>query len=159
MSDGVPGVYVFCDVEGGAIYIGYTAHLATRMKNHERWKAWWPEVASIEWRPMPTTADALVLEGRLIASLKPRHNGTKLIPQIEPEDSLTDAERDTLRSMVVFTPRWIDPQGHEDQRTALTAYVRSLMAAGRSDGAIAQAVGRATSWATGFRTRRRYEAA
>lgn len=141
------GVYVFRDSAEEVIYVGFTEHRADRMRNHERWKSWWPEVASIEWLPMPSAEDALLLESRMIADLRPRFNGTKLAPQQVPSDALSDDERSTLRGLL-----------SSGRRGELVAFVRSLNATGLSDAAIAHAAGRAASWATDIRARRRYAA-
>ena len=65
-----PGVYIlhFPGLRG-AIYIGSTKHLRTRLSQHKRQKPGW---STFDWYPTRTEQEAREMERKLLAELKSR---------------------------------------------------------------------------------------
>jgi predicted GIY-YIG superfamily endonuclease len=79
----VPGVYVFRDDLGGALYVGKaknlrrrlrTYRLAGRRRSHRKMRLLVREAASLEVRPLGSEREALLTENALIRELRPRRN-------------------------------------------------------------------------------------
>jgi DNA polymerase-3 subunit epsilon len=70
-----PGVYIFRDERGRALYVGKSVSLRSRARAHFCAPAGWTERAEIvDYRPTNSELGALVLENRLIKQLKPPGN-------------------------------------------------------------------------------------
>jgi hypothetical protein len=75
-----PGVYVFRDAGGRALYVGKATNLRRRLGAHfalRRWRALGPEmarVAAVEWEEAGSEVEALVREAALIRALQPAAN-------------------------------------------------------------------------------------
>ena len=76
-----PGVYLMCDAEGTALYVGKAANLRKRVSSYfdarpkiERLMRMIARIQSIEVSLTRTEAEALLLENEWIKSLKPRYN-------------------------------------------------------------------------------------
>ncbi len=70
-----PGVYVFRDERGRALYVGKSVSLRTRARSHFCAPAGWTERAEIvDYRPTNSELGALVLENRLIKQWRPAGN-------------------------------------------------------------------------------------
>jgi excinuclease ABC subunit C len=78
-----PGVYIFRDEDGAALYAGKAKNIrrrlqtyrnATRRKAHRKMRTLVREASSLEVRLQPTERDALLLENELIRALRPRYN-------------------------------------------------------------------------------------
>lgn len=67
-------LYRLRDKAGELLYVGITDNPERRWKDHEKDKAWWPQVAarSVEW--LPTRDLALSAEAKTIRAERPRHN-------------------------------------------------------------------------------------
>ena len=109
-----PGVYVFRDWAGAALYVGKAANLRRRLTAHfadRRWLVLPPALAAveaIEWQQVGSEIEALLREALLIRDLKPAVNiqtaaptlGTRAIP------------RSLVQDVVVLVPS-IDPGAAE----------------------------------------------
>ncbi len=78
-----PGVYLFLDAKGQVLYAGKAKNLrrrlagyrnASRRKAHRKMRTLVREAASLEVRPQESEAQALLLENRLIRTLRPPYN-------------------------------------------------------------------------------------
>lgn len=78
-----PGVYLFKDEDGVALYVGKAKNLRRRVqcyrnagrgKAHRKMRILVREAAAIEIRPTESERHALLLENELIRSLRPRYN-------------------------------------------------------------------------------------
>lgn len=78
-----PGVYLFRDAEGRVLYAGKAKDLrrrlagyrnASRRKAHRKMRTLVREAASLEVRPQESETQALLLENRLIRTLRPPYN-------------------------------------------------------------------------------------
>ena len=77
-----PGLYLMKDAQGRVIYIGKAKNLRSRAGSYfhkaaaddRRICEWIDEVADIEFLPADDEVDALLMEGRLIKDIQPKHN-------------------------------------------------------------------------------------
>lgn len=78
-----PGVYLFRDADGRVLYVGKAKDLrrrltgyrnASRRKAHRKMRMLVRLAASLEVRPQESETDALLLENRLIRTLRPPYN-------------------------------------------------------------------------------------
>ena len=70
-----PGVYIFRDERGRALYVGKSVSLRSRARAHFCAPAGWTERAEVvDYRPTNSELGALVLENRLIKAWKPTGN-------------------------------------------------------------------------------------
>jgi DNA polymerase-3 subunit epsilon len=70
-----PGVYVFRDADGRAIYVGKSVCLRTRARSHFTTPTTWTgQAAHVDYEPTESELGALVLEDRLIKALRPSGN-------------------------------------------------------------------------------------
>ena len=67
-------LYRLYSADGTLLYIGIAQNWASRMKQHQEQKSWWPDVASTVFQPFPTREDAMVAEARAIKAERPLHN-------------------------------------------------------------------------------------
>jgi predicted GIY-YIG superfamily endonuclease len=74
------GVYVFCDADNRALYVGKAANLRRRLHAHfadRRWRSLHPavaRVARVDWQTTGSELEALLREAMLIAELQPAAN-------------------------------------------------------------------------------------
>jgi DNA polymerase-3 subunit epsilon len=70
-----PGVYVFRDADGHPLYVGKSVCLRTRARAHFTTPvAWTGEAEHVDYQPTESELGALVLENRLIKTLRPPGN-------------------------------------------------------------------------------------
>lgn len=78
-----PGVYLFRDENGDALYVGKAVSLrrrlfsyrnASRRKPHRKMRILVRQAASLEVQPLPSERDALLRENELILALRPPYN-------------------------------------------------------------------------------------
>src|SRR4029077_20738562 len=70
-----PGVYVFRDERGRALYVGKSVSVRSRARSHFCAPAGWTERAEVvDYIPTRSELGALVLENRLIKRWRPRGN-------------------------------------------------------------------------------------
>jgi DNA polymerase III subunit epsilon len=70
-----PGVYVFRDADGRPLYVGKSVCLRTRARAHFTTPATWTgEAEHVDYQPTESELGALVLENRLIKTLRPPGN-------------------------------------------------------------------------------------
>jgi DNA polymerase III subunit epsilon len=70
-----PGVYIFRDADGRALYVGKSVSLRTRARSHFTAAAEWTgETEIVDHRSTQSELGALVLENRLIKTLRPPAN-------------------------------------------------------------------------------------
>ena len=126
-----PGVYVFRDWVGAALYVGKAANLRRRLSAHfadRRWQVLPPAlagVATIEWQQAGSEIEALLREATLIRDLQPVVNvqtsapalATRsipsslvqdvvlLVPSIDPDAAELMAARDDGATMLQRTSR------------------------------------------------------
>jgi hypothetical protein len=67
-------LYRFYDATGTLLYVGITAELLRRVKQHEGTKAWWHQVANIAVEHFASRADVLEAEKLAIATECPAFN-------------------------------------------------------------------------------------
>ena len=109
-----PGVYVFRDWSGAALYVGKAANLRRRLSAHfaaRRWRVLPPAlaaVAAIEWQPVGSEIEALLREAILIRDLQPTVNVQRAAPT-----QATRAIPQSLVQDVVLLVRSIDPDAAE----------------------------------------------
>lgn len=70
-------VYRYYDADGRLLYVGQTAHLTTRDKNHRNTKAWYPQIARREVSGPFTKDIALAAEFFALQTEDPIHNRTR----------------------------------------------------------------------------------
>jgi len=68
------GVYAMLDAAGDVLYVGQTGSFKLRVRDHERTKKWWPQVARIVAYPCADLDLRLCLEAVSILRYRPRHN-------------------------------------------------------------------------------------
>lgn len=68
-------VYEFYDSDGDPVYVGYTVHLADRLRTHMG-SEMWREVVEVHTMRYPDKREAQDVEARLIRELQPRWNFT-----------------------------------------------------------------------------------
>src|SRR5215203_3011556 len=70
-----PGVYIFRDADGHPLYVGKSVCLRTRARAHFTTPvAWTGQAEHVDYQPTESELGALVLENRLIKTLKPPGN-------------------------------------------------------------------------------------
>jgi hypothetical protein len=109
-----PGVYVFRDWSGVALYVGKAANLRRRLSAHfaaRRWLVLPPAlagVATIEWQQVGSEIEALLREAILIRELQPSVNVQTAAPALA-----TRAIPPSLVQDVVLLVPSIDPEAAE----------------------------------------------
>jgi hypothetical protein len=109
-----PGVYVFRDWAGAALYVGKAANLRRRLSAHfadRRWLVLPPalaRVAAIEWQQVGSEIEAVLREALLIRELKPTVNIQKAAPAL----ATRAIPRALVQDVVVLVPS-IDPGSAE----------------------------------------------
>jgi len=109
-----PGVYVFRDWAGAALYVGKAANLRRRLSAHfadRRWRVLPPAlagVAAIEWQQVGSEIEALLREARLIRDLQPVVN----VQTAAPTQATRAIPRALVQDVVVLVPS-IDPDAAE----------------------------------------------
>jgi hypothetical protein len=105
-----PGVYVFRDWAGAALYVGKAANLRRRLSAHfaeRRWRVLPPAlagVAAIEWQQVGSEIEALLREARLIRDLQPVVN----VQTAAPTQATRAIPRALVQDIVALVPS-IDP--------------------------------------------------
>jgi predicted GIY-YIG superfamily endonuclease len=101
-----PGVYVFRDEEGCALYVGKAVNLRRRLRAHfsdRRWRATKPglaRAADVEWRLVGSEIEALLTEAVLIHELQPVVN----VQSGEPDLARRAVPRALARDVLVLAP-------------------------------------------------------
>jgi hypothetical protein len=119
-----PGVYVFRDWAGAALYVGKAANLRRRLSAHfadRRWLVLPPalsRIAAIEWQQVGSEIEALLREALLIRDLQPAVN----IQTAAPALATRAIPRALVQDVVLLVPS-IDPEAAE-------------LVAARDDGAV-----------------------
>jgi predicted GIY-YIG superfamily endonuclease len=109
-----PGVYVFRDAGGRALYVGKAANLRRRLGAHfadRRWRMLHPaaaRVALVDWQTTGSELEALVREATLIAELRPVVN----VQIGEPALRTRAVPEALVRDVVVLVPS-VDPDAVE----------------------------------------------
>jgi len=109
-----PGVYVFRDWAGAALYVGKAANLRRRLSAHfadRRWRVLPPALAgveAIEWQQVGSEIEALLREARLIRDLQPVVN----VQTAAPTQATRAIPRALVQDVVVLVPS-IDPDAAE----------------------------------------------
>jgi len=109
-----PGVYVFRDPDGRALYVGKAANLRRRLGAHfadRRWRALTPavaRVADVDWQLAGSELEALLREAMLIRELQPVAN----IHVGEPAMRTRAVPASLLRDVLVLLPS-VDPEAVE----------------------------------------------
>ena len=109
-----PGVYVFRDWAGAALYVGKAANLRRRLSNHftdRRWRVLPPALAgvtTIEWQQVGSEIEALLREAALIRDLQPVVN----IQTAAPTLATRAIPSSLVRDVVLLVPS-IDPNAAE----------------------------------------------
>lgn len=67
-------VYRALDSSGILLYVGVTCNFRPRMKQHQKEKAWWKDVARVAIETYPTRKLALDAEARIIRTEDPVFN-------------------------------------------------------------------------------------
>jgi hypothetical protein len=94
-------VYRFYAPDDALLYVGRSARLPQRIRDHFRDKPWWAEASRIELEHFDTAAEMVAHEAVLIRSLAPRYN-IALMPQRRPVVEVAP-ERDPLAEQLTFT--------------------------------------------------------
>jgi hypothetical protein len=98
-----PGVYVLCDENGAALYVGKAINLRRRLGTHftrRRWRGLKKELAraaDAEWQVVGSELEALLREATLIAELRPPAN----VQVSQPELSTRGIPRALVRDVIV----------------------------------------------------------
>jgi predicted GIY-YIG superfamily endonuclease len=106
-----PGVYVFRDEDGRALYVGKAKNLRRRLSAHfadRRWLALKPalaRVANVEWQVVGCEIEALIREASLIRELTPVVNVQVGAPTLRQRS----ISRTLVRDVVVLAPA-VDPE-------------------------------------------------
>ncbi len=109
-----PGVYVFRDWAGAALYVGKAANLRRRLSAHfadRRWRVLPPAlggVAAIEWQQVGSEIEALLREALLIRDLQPVVN----VQTAAPTQATRAIPRSLVQDVVMLVPS-IDPDAVE----------------------------------------------
>ncbi len=69
-----PAVYRLFDRNGVLLYIGASAEASTRLRNHELYKPWWPDVADVRIKRFADMDAAFEAESAAIYAEGPLHN-------------------------------------------------------------------------------------
>ena len=98
-SPNAPGVYKMYDADGNLLYVGKAKNLSNRLKQYldisklELHKQVMRTlVARVDWEITPTESDALILEQKLIKTLKPKYNIMLTDGKMYPMIALTQSE-------------------------------------------------------------------
>jgi len=105
-APGSPGVYVFKDADGRALYVGKAVNLRRRLRAHfadRRWLTLKPalaRVAAVEWQEVGSEIEALLREAMLIRELNPVVN----VQVRTPESHTRVIPRALFRDVVLVVP-------------------------------------------------------
>ena len=116
-SPRAPGVYKMYDAGDNLLYVGKAKNLSNRLNQYMDISKLEPHkqvmrslVARVEWEITPTESDALILEQKLIKTLKPKYNIMLTDGKMYPMIALTHSEfprllkfRGKISSVVMYT--------------------------------------------------------
>lgn len=74
LEERLHALYRFFSADGVLLYIGITADIPTRFRDHKAGKPWWLEIAHVAIEHFPDRASVLAAEKRAIIAEKPRWN-------------------------------------------------------------------------------------
>jgi hypothetical protein len=99
-------VYRFFAEDDTLLYIGMTAYLKDRFRDHKRLKPWWPEVARTDIQWYPDRMEAAQAEAAAIVSEQPRYNiRTALDSSVSPGFPAPSVRRsDKVRDILKESP-------------------------------------------------------
>ena len=128
-----PGVYVFRDWAGCALYVGKAVHLRRRLRAHfahRRWRALPPamaRVAAVEWHRVGSEIEALIVEAVLIGDLQPLVNVQTAAPALDTRA----IPRSLVRDVVLLVPSIVPRCGRNRRRTSRRRHAAAANAAKR----------------------------
>jgi predicted GIY-YIG superfamily endonuclease len=85
-------VYLLWAADQTLLYVGRSSASMTRQRDHQRTKAWWPDVAAATFEHFPSKSEAIARERELIERLAPRHN-RMFVPPAEVAELLAGSAR------------------------------------------------------------------
>lgn len=85
---GEVGVYMCIDILDRPVYIGMTADLKRRLREHETKSHWWRHVVRTEWYPQADRELALFVERNAIRRLRPEFNTQSNVDPLAPAESI-----------------------------------------------------------------------
>ncbi len=98
-SPNAPGIYKMYDADGNLLYVGKAKNLSNRLKQYLDISKLEPHkqvmrtlVARVDWDITATESDALILEQKLIKTLKPKYNIMLTDGKMYPMIALTQSE-------------------------------------------------------------------
>lgn len=87
-------LYRFYDRTDVLLYVGVTADLPKRMKNHQKEKPWWLQISTIKIEPYETRAEVFEAEAEAIRTENPLYNSTHntfvAMAPVSPEQAVAD---------------------------------------------------------------------
>ena len=132
-SPNAPGVYKMYDADGNLLYVGKAKNLSNRLKQYldisklELHKQVMRTlVARVDWEITPTESDALILEQKLIKTLKPKYNIMLTDGKMYPMIALTQSEFPRLLKFRGKISQRRDVYGPYPSVTALNETIKTI---------------------------------
>lgn len=114
-------VYRLLDESGVLLYVGVTAHLRNRLRDHSERKPWWQDVHSVDVQPFRYRADALRVENQIISQEHPLYNVNDKL--MDDHVSIEQARRSDLLS---GEPGPLAPRTVKPVRTLMSVRTRPV---------------------------------
>ena len=132
-SPNAPGVYKMYDADGTLLYVGKAKNLSNRLKQYldisklELHKQVMRTlVARVDWEITPTESDALILEEKLIKTLRPKYNIMLTDGKMYPMIALTQSEYPRLLKFRGKISQRRDVYGPYPSVTALNETIKTI---------------------------------
>ena len=132
-SPRAPGVYKMYDAGDNLLYVGKAKNLSNRLKQYMDISKLEPHkqvmrslVARVEWEITPTESDALILEQKLIKTLKPKYNIMLTDGKMYPMSALTHSEFPRLLKFRGKISQRRDVYGPYPSVTALNETIKTI---------------------------------
>ena len=132
-SPNAPGVYKMYDADGVLLYVGKAKNLSNRLKQYMDISKLEPHkqvmrtlVTRVEWEITPTESDALILEQKLIKTLKPKYNIMLTDGKMYPMIALTQSEFPRLLKFRGKISQRRDVYGPYPSVTALNETIKTI---------------------------------